>query len=43
DFGAWRDCNDAEDRGRGVQIMRALARNVTVERSDHGTTVEITV
>jgi len=41
DHGRWNDAPSAAHRGRGMQIMRAIAGQVAVERSPEGTTVTI--
>jgi anti-sigma regulatory factor (Ser/Thr protein kinase) len=38
DFGHWREPREGHD-GRGLKLMRALAENLTIERSDDGTAV----
>jgi anti-sigma regulatory factor (Ser/Thr protein kinase) len=40
DHGAWREKRDS-DRGRGLDLIRALMDNVDVEPTDHGTTVRM--
>ena len=40
DRGAWREKRDS-DRGRGLDLIRALMDDVEVEPSEHGTTVRI--
>jgi anti-sigma regulatory factor (Ser/Thr protein kinase) len=41
DHGRWDDAPSAPHRGRGMQIMRAIAGDVAVDRSPQGTTVTI--
>jgi anti-sigma regulatory factor (Ser/Thr protein kinase) len=41
DHGRWDDEPSAPHRGRGMQIMRAIAGDVAVDRSPDGTTVTI--
>jgi len=41
DHGRWDDAPSAPHRGRGMQIMRAIADDVAVDRSPKGTTVTI--
>ena len=41
DHGRWDDAPSAPHRGRGMQIMRAIAGDVAVDRSPEGTTVTI--
>jgi PAS domain S-box-containing protein len=40
DHGAWREKRDS-DRGRGLDLIRALMDDVDVEAGEHGTTVRI--
>jgi anti-sigma regulatory factor (Ser/Thr protein kinase) len=41
DHGRWNDEPSAPHRGRGMQIMQAIARDVAVDRTPTGTTVTI--
>jgi signal transduction histidine kinase/serine phosphatase RsbU (regulator of sigma subunit)/DNA-binding response OmpR family regulator len=41
DHGRWKDAPSARHRGRGTQIMRAVAGEVAVERTPQGTTVTL--
>jgi anti-sigma regulatory factor (Ser/Thr protein kinase) len=41
DHGRWDEAPSAAHRGRGMQIMRAIAGEVAVDRSPEGTTVTI--
>ena len=41
DHGRWDEAPSAAHRGRGMQIMRAIAGDVAVDRSPEGTTVTI--
>jgi PAS domain S-box-containing protein len=41
DHGAWREKRDS-DRGRGLDLIRALMDNVEVEPGENGTTVRVT-
>ena len=43
DLGAWRDCNPAAERGRGLAILRATTQQLELNRSPHGTTVTFAV
>jgi anti-sigma regulatory factor (Ser/Thr protein kinase) len=43
DHGAWKPADTAENlRGRGRNLMRALAHDVVTNQSNHGTTVTLT-
>ena len=39
DSGSWREPTEREDRGHGLNLMRALTDALAVERQDRGTTV----
>jgi serine phosphatase RsbU (regulator of sigma subunit)/anti-sigma regulatory factor (Ser/Thr protein kinase) len=42
DHGSWRDPRDSgRDRGRGIPIMEEFMDDVSIERAEHGTTVEL--
>jgi anti-sigma regulatory factor (Ser/Thr protein kinase) len=41
DHGRWKDAPSARHRGRGTQIMQAVAGEVAVERTSQGTTVTL--
>jgi serine phosphatase RsbU (regulator of sigma subunit)/anti-sigma regulatory factor (Ser/Thr protein kinase) len=42
DHGTWRGSRaDGRDRGRGIPIMQEFMDDVSIERTEHGTTVEL--
>jgi serine phosphatase RsbU (regulator of sigma subunit)/anti-sigma regulatory factor (Ser/Thr protein kinase) len=41
DQGRWRSATKDELRGRGLLLMEGLAKELAVDRSEHGTTVEM--
>lgn len=43
DDGRWRHPRPDDARGRGLDLVRALVREVEVERSEEGTTVRMRV
>ena len=42
DQGSWRDPTPTPDRGRGLQIMRAVMHDAKIEHAAHGTRVVLT-
>ena len=42
DHGRWRDDEPGPERGRGLQIMRAVMHDARIEHATHGTRVTLT-